>query len=388
MNGELPLLFWLISVFAIGAAVGSFLNVCIYRLPLEKSLLWPSSRCGHCLQPIHWYDNIPLLSYWLLKGRCRACGAGFSSRYFFVELLTALGFVALYYLEVTVNVRHFDGNVLGPERLQTACLTSFAYHATLFCFLLVSSFCDYDRRIIPLSVTITGTVVGLAGAVLWPWPWPYTPAEAAVPPGPWWLLNPRLGPRVGLMPWPVWGPLPAWLQPGGNWQTGLASGVAGLLVGTLMLRHVRFCFGLGMGPAYMDDAPEEQPSWFGGRAWSWLQRLGGGALGLGDADLMMMAGAFLGWQPIILAFFVGVFPGMFLGLAQLACGGGNKLPFGPALALGVLITMLTWHWLGPGFQPFFFNDFLLLFLIVVSSVFMVLGGLVIRLLKRGGVPNP
>ena len=58
--------FQLITVFIVGASVGSFFNVCIYRLPLEKSLLWPGSRCGHCFQPIRWYDNIPLLSYWLL----------------------------------------------------------------------------------------------------------------------------------------------------------------------------------------------------------------------------------------------------------------------------------------------------------------------------------
>src|SRR6202049_3306266 len=91
----LPMLvFLLVDVFVLGAIVGSFLNVCIYRLPLEKSILWPpASHCSHCLQPIRWYDNIPLLSYWLLWGHCRICGAKFSVRYFFIELLTALSFV-------------------------------------------------------------------------------------------------------------------------------------------------------------------------------------------------------------------------------------------------------------------------------------------------------
>ena len=59
----MPLLCQYVFVFVIGACVGSFLNVCIHRLPLEKSLLWPGSRCGHCLQPIPWQDNIPLVSY-------------------------------------------------------------------------------------------------------------------------------------------------------------------------------------------------------------------------------------------------------------------------------------------------------------------------------------
>ena len=75
---------WLIGVFVIGAVVGSFINVCVARLPLEKSILWPGSRCGKCLQPVRWYDNVPLVSYWLLRGRCRSCGERFSIQYFLV----------------------------------------------------------------------------------------------------------------------------------------------------------------------------------------------------------------------------------------------------------------------------------------------------------------
>src|SRR5947209_3479970 len=97
---------WLPFVFALGAAVGSFINVCAYRLPYEKSLFWPGSRCGKCYQPIRWYDNLPLLSYWVLRGRCRTCGATFSIRYFLVELFTGLAFVGLFYLEIVRNVLH------------------------------------------------------------------------------------------------------------------------------------------------------------------------------------------------------------------------------------------------------------------------------------------
>src|SRR5437016_2955694 len=95
---------WLLTAFVLGTIVGSFLNVCIARLPLEKSILWPSSRCGHCFQPIHWYDNVPLISYLWLRGRCRTCGHRYSIRYFLVELLTGLGWLALYYLEVVANI--------------------------------------------------------------------------------------------------------------------------------------------------------------------------------------------------------------------------------------------------------------------------------------------
>src|SRR5215831_11986101 len=99
------LLVWLVLVFVLGAVVGSFLNVCVHRIPVyERSIFWPSSRCGHCFQPIRWYDNVPLLSYWLLRGRCRKCGAPFSIRYFLVELFTGLAFAGLFYLEVAQNV--------------------------------------------------------------------------------------------------------------------------------------------------------------------------------------------------------------------------------------------------------------------------------------------
>src|SRR5207247_2138324 len=140
------------------------------------------------------------------------------------------------------------------------------------------------------------------------WPYPYThqggfnPLQAVknMPSdAPWWQvgeMDPNLGPKPGLYPWPFCGPLPAFCQPGGNWQTGLLTGVLGAAVGTLMLRAIRFLFGLGLGVE---------------------------ALGLGDADLMMMAGSFLGWQPVVVAFFVGVFAGLIFGVAQLVLRGDN-----------------------------------------------------------------
>src|SRR3954468_8354673 len=101
---ETVLLIWLGVVFVLGAAVGSGLNVCIFRIPYERSIIWPGSHCGRCFQPVRWYDNIPLVSYWVLRGRCRSCGATFSIRYFLVELGTGIGFAGLFYLEVVANV--------------------------------------------------------------------------------------------------------------------------------------------------------------------------------------------------------------------------------------------------------------------------------------------
>jgi leader peptidase (prepilin peptidase)/N-methyltransferase len=381
----MPQIVCLLFVFIFGAMVGSFLNVCIARLPLEKSFIWPGSRCGHCFQPIRWYDNIPLVSYWVLRGKCRTCGSTFSIRYFFVELLTGMLFVGLFYLEIFMNVHELDVIKFNQFMVRNGippwqALVIFGFHAILMSFLLVASFCDFDRQTIPLSLTVTGTVIGLIGAVLFPWPWPNAPVAGVVPPLPWHRVGVVI--KQGLYPWPVWA-LPAvpWLMPGGNWQTGLATGLAGMLAGTLVLRGVRFLFGIGMGSEYMEDAPqpdEGQTKGFAGRAVSWLGRVGGKALGLGDADLMMMAGAFLGWQATLVAFFVAVLPGVVMGLSQAAIRGHTTLPFGPALAIGVMITCLAWRTIGPSVQVFFFDGPFILILAVVCGVLMIGGGYLIR----------
>jgi leader peptidase (prepilin peptidase)/N-methyltransferase len=287
------LFFWLTMLFLMGACVGSFLNVCIYRMPLEKSVLWPGSRCGHCLQAIRWYDNLPLVSYLVLRGRCRECGSRFSVRYFLIEVLTGLCLAGLFYLDVVANVPQITG--LGhqtwrlwngfPPTLEAVLV--FVHHAVLVSLLLVAFFCDMDHRTIPFGLTLLGTVLGLIGAVLYPWPWPA--ATTVMPPNRSWEMVPR-GPEIGLYPWPVWGPLPDWLPPG-SWRLGLATGLAGALAGTLLLRLVRFLFSKGLGME---------------------------ALGLGDADLLMMAGSFVGWQPVVVAFFISALPGLLFGLVDLA----------------------------------------------------------------------
>src|ERR1041385_5838957 len=86
---KVPHSFWGIVVFVYGAVCGSFLNVCIWRMPRDQSVIRPGSHCGSCNTPIPWYDNLPLISYFLLGGQCRKCGARFSFRYWLVEFLNA-----------------------------------------------------------------------------------------------------------------------------------------------------------------------------------------------------------------------------------------------------------------------------------------------------------
>jgi len=131
-----------------GAAIGSFLNVCIYRLPLHESIVFPASHCRVCATPLTWYDNVPLMSYVLRRGRCRFCGTAFSSRYFLVELLTALLAVAL--------VSHFG--------LTVTAVGYFAFSAAL----IVITFIDLDYQIIPDVVSLPGIVAGVLFSVVSP----------------------------------------------------------------------------------------------------------------------------------------------------------------------------------------------------------------------------
>ena len=88
-----PFHFWSVVFFVFGSIVGSFLNVCIHRLPLGESIVSPPSHCPHCKYSIPWYLNIPLVTWLYLRGKCRNCGAPISIRYFLVELLTAVVFL-------------------------------------------------------------------------------------------------------------------------------------------------------------------------------------------------------------------------------------------------------------------------------------------------------
>lgn len=358
---NMPVILWTAWTFVLGAAIGSLLNVCVARLPLEKSILWPSSRCGHCLQRIRWYDNVPLLSYWLLRGRCRNCGTSFSVRYFLVELGTGLAFAGLFYLEIIANVHEHPFFVQQRFNIVNGWVpwqawVYFAHHAILLSLLIVASVCDLGNREIPLSLTSFGAVVGLIGATLFPWPWPNDVATALPKPAgvPWWLSDPgSIG--TGLYPWPVWGPLPGWIPLGGH-LSGFVTGLTGLLVGTWMLRGVRAVFTRGLGRE---------------------------ALGLGDADLMMMAGAFIGWQPVVVAFFVGALVTLGFAIVQMVVFRDNALPFGPGLAAGVMLTVLGWHAIGPAVQAPLFWPTMLGICVVAGAGFMLVASVFLRRVRPG-----
>lgn len=142
-----PVLIYIFA-FLFGAIVGSFLNVCIFRVPLGKSLISPSSRCPQCKAPIKAYDNIPILSYFLLGGRCRSCRAPISARYPLVEGMTALFSVFL--------------------MLKFGLSASFFISFILISSLVVVSFIDLDHRIIPDTISLPGIILGLLASFMKP----------------------------------------------------------------------------------------------------------------------------------------------------------------------------------------------------------------------------
>ena len=111
-------------------------------------------------------------------------------------------------------------------------------------------------------------------------------------------------------------------------------------------------------------------------------------LGIGDADLMMMAGSFVGWQVVVLALFVAVFPALLLAFLQIARGAGQALPFGPPLAFGVLATHLAWPWVGEPFLPLFFDPVLIAVLGGGGAGILLVASFLLRVARGGGGEVP
>ena len=337
---HVPLALCCVWVLLAGLGVGSFVNVLAARLPYEKSVVWPNSRCFTCYQPIRLSDNIPILGYLRLRGKCRNCRTPFSPSYLWVELLVGVLFLGVFLVECVSQVT--DGPAFVKPWAYTPGLR-FSYlsplpvppievwiywagHAFLVAALVASAVIDARHQIIPTQVTYVGTAVGIVLSTLFPWPWPSLgfalgPNAASTP----WIA-PEAIPQIptGLMVWPCWGPLPSW-APAGSWQLGLLSSLVGAAFGMGLVRVIKFLFEVGIGKE---------------------------ALGLGDADLLMMVGAFLGWQVVFISFFVGAVAALALKVPLMLWDavrrrpGSGELAFGPGLAVGVGVTWFGWPWIG------------------------------------------
>ena len=248
-----------------GACVGSFANVVAWRLPREESVVWPGSHCPKCGQAVRWHDNVPVLGWLWLQGRCRDCHQGISSRYPLVELLSAL---------LWLSALWGDGLLAASDQLGLAFLNVLA-GIVLISVLLPLVLIDIDHLWLPEPLCRIGVLLGLA----------FTGALYLVIPGPEAsavLLNHLLAASAGLL----------------------------ALEGLSALAE---------------------------------RMLGQPALGLGDAKLAAVAGAWLGLGGVLVALAIAVFSGAIfgsIGRVSGRLGPRQPFPFGPFIALGIWLTWL------------------------------------------------
>jgi leader peptidase (prepilin peptidase)/N-methyltransferase len=157
-----------IFITAFGAVVGSFLNVCIHRLPLRLSVAWPASHCPHCRAPIKPYDNLPVLSYVWLLGRCRQCRQPIAIKYPIVEVITAAAFLGSFML--------FEPPLLVPRLL-------FA------CAMIVLAVIDVEHRILPDVITLPGIAIGFLFSLFMPPGWLESFIGILIGGGSLWLMG-------------------------------------------------------------------------------------------------------------------------------------------------------------------------------------------------------
>ncbi|MHC4985801.1 MAG: prepilin peptidase, partial [Planctomycetota bacterium] len=164
---------WLIFFALLGASLGSFLNVVIWRVPRGESIVFPGSHCPRCGYPIKWFDNVPLVSWFVLLGRCRQCKVRISPRYVVIEAVTALlvagWFAWVYILQWRTGVGEFNDTYLA-----------YVAYAAMACGLLACSMVDITHWIVPLEICWVVSLIGIAAATIQPPPETLLPRVPAV----------------------------------------------------------------------------------------------------------------------------------------------------------------------------------------------------------------
>ncbi|MBA2663632.1 MAG: prepilin peptidase [Bradymonadaceae bacterium] len=242
-------IFWTFAAFAfaLGAVVGSFLNVVIYRVPAGKSVVTPGSHCPICGHAIRWYDNVPILSWaLLLRARCRDCAAPIPARYALVETLTGLLTLALWF---KIGWRHFQDIDLFNELAVSTLAVPFGFYFFFICLLVVVTFVDLDHYLIPHEFTFPGMAIGIAAAFA-------LSSEHIMAPGSMGGFWPPVTPSVSII---------------------------GLLVGGLTVVVIFVLY-------YAIRGAE--------------------GIGGGDVTLMAVMGAWLGWPSLVFIFFAASFQGV------------------------------------------------------------------------------
>jgi leader peptidase (prepilin peptidase)/N-methyltransferase len=292
-----------LGIFLIGTVVGSFMNVCIYRLPWQKSVIWPSSRCPRCWSAIAARDNIPIVSWIALRGECRECGAPISARYPLVEALVGLLFLGAFLVDVI-------GGPPGPwGHVDAFQLVAVAYHAVYLALLVAATFIDYDVMMIPDQITVTGMVLGVVLGTLWPGVRP-APAAAATHLQGFWV------------------------------------GLAGLMVGAGLVQAVRSIAGFILRREAMG---------FGDVT---LLGMIGAFMGWQAAVLTFFLAPFFGLTHA--AWTMAVYWKKRLSGSQLSSS-DREIPFGPYLSMAAASLLFLWPWLWPGWAQGLFGTLFVIF---------------------------
>ena len=278
-----------LAAFLLGLLFGSFLNVCIARLPLHQSVAKPASRCPHCLHPIRFYDNIPILSWLLLRARCRDCKASISFQYPAVELATALWF--------TLIAARFP---VTSEFLAASSITGISL--LILGFLLIGLLVtDWQTHLLPDAFTYPGIAIAL-----------FLVCTQAIFLGPTedQVLLRHKAPITAAMS----------VEKGNVFLTGPEALIGGRLLAILTAAGLL----LAIRAIYKLLRDRE-------------------GMGLGDVKLLALIAAFLGLRPALLALFLGVFAAALYGITLIATARATRttrLPFGSFLAAGGLLAAL------------------------------------------------
>ncbi|MCZ7605558.1 MAG: prepilin peptidase [Planctomycetota bacterium] len=292
----------------VGSFVGSFLNVVVYRLPRNcLSINKPKrSFCPSCKTQLKWNDNLPIVGWLLLRGRCRYCGAKYGIRYPAVELLTAVLFVFAAW-----RVLYSEGNLAGEWSAWLTLLHILCIIGVLLPWALI----DLDLTYIPDKLTFGPLLVFVPfaahadalqfGLTRSAQSFDLTDVSAAVPANQQYTH--------------LWFDFtPVWLN---SMISAVLTGLAAALALWLIGKAANVIFAK--------------------RA----QQIGGESMGLADVKLMVLLGVMLGWPKLLAAFFVAIFVGAVIGSAQLLLKKGHGTPFGPYLTLGALVAALGSNWL-------------------------------------------
>lgn len=363
---------WFVFIFAFGCCVGSFLNVVVYRLPRDKSITTPSSACPACGRGIRFYDNIPLLSWLILGGKCRYCKALISLRYFVIELLTGLVFTGLFILYFHIALRRGLGTFLSGGWFV------YLLHIILLAALIAASAIDLERWVIPLSICWFVTAVGLVSAALGVYVIDLREISG-------YLLLPSAsasasslaaGAAIGLA---ISLSLLATGLIKGSYETNDASADSNeprvtnhesrinhrleicreviFLLPIVTCSAAAYCITRSI-PAvwswWVNFSQVPAIAGFLGSLWGyfvgcgvvWATRIfgtlgfGKEAMGLGDVHLMGAAGAVIGPVFVVVAFFIAPFFGLAWAGFQMFFKKTRQIPYGPFLSLGIFTVMI------------------------------------------------